>query len=69
MTAVATRPTAAAREIAGGITTATGSLMAHDDFETITDGLARTHGGVSMKLTQSPRAYPSDMLKAKPAFR
>lgn len=24
---------------------------------------------VSMKLTQSPRAYPSDMLKAKPAFR
>lgn len=24
---------------------------------------------VNMKLTQSPRAYPSDMLKAKPAFR
>jgi Asp/Glu/hydantoin racemase len=24
---------------------------------------------VNMKLSQSPRAYPSDMLKAKPAFR
>ena len=24
---------------------------------------------VNMKLTQSPRAYPSDLLKAKPAFR
>jgi len=24
---------------------------------------------VNMKLAQSPRAYPSDMLKKKPAFR
>lgn len=33
-------------------------LMVHDDFETITDGLARTHGGVNMKLTQY--GYPHD---------
>jgi hypothetical protein len=24
---------------------------------------------VNMKLKQSPRAYPNDLLKAKPAFR